>query len=143
MLLMEVVMVVCETSSLIWARQVQICFRISEGLSYLLNNMNDKLNVIHRDIKSANIDIKSANIDIKSANIIMDVVWNRKDHNIQFNLQHALQRNNPTSIKRCVVFTRASQIKEKEINSYQQERFETKTVGNASCDLFQSQGFKK
>ena len=50
---MEVVTVVCETSSLIWARHIQICFDISECLSYLQNDMNEKLNVVHRDIKSA------------------------------------------------------------------------------------------
>ncbi|GJY46527.1 kinase-like domain, phloem protein 2-like protein [Tanacetum coccineum] len=62
MLLKEVVTVVCETTSLIWARHVQIWFDISAGLSYLQNNMNDKLNVIHRDIKSANF--------------VMDDAWN-------------------------------------------------------------------
>ncbi|GJY92837.1 kinase-like domain, phloem protein 2-like protein [Tanacetum coccineum] len=67
-LLLEVVMVVCETSSFIWARHVQICFDIPEGLSYLQNNMNDKLNVIHRDIKSANI--------------VLDDAWDGKDRQI-------------------------------------------------------------
>ena len=47
-----------------WARQIQICFDVLEGLSYLQNNMNDILNVIHRDIKSGNI--------------ILDDVWNVK-----------------------------------------------------------------
>nr|GEY14353.1 probable receptor-like protein kinase At2g23200 [Tanacetum cinerariifolium] len=63
-LLMEVATVVCETSSLIWALHVRTCFDISDGLSYFQNNMNDKLNVIHRDIKSANI--------------VMDDIWNVK-----------------------------------------------------------------
>ena len=72
LLLMEVVKVVCEMSSLIWARHVQTCFDIPEALSYLQSNMNDKLNVIHRDIKSSNMDIKSANI-------VLDDVWNGKD----------------------------------------------------------------
>ena len=48
-----------------WARQIQICFDVLEGLSYLQNNMNDILNVIHRDIKSGNI--------------ILDDVWNSKN----------------------------------------------------------------
>ncbi|GKD66628.1 kinase-like domain, phloem protein 2-like protein, partial [Tanacetum coccineum] len=67
-LLLEVVMVVCETSSFIWAGHVQICFDIPEGLSYLQNNMNDKLNVIHRDIKSANI--------------VLDDAWDGKDRRL-------------------------------------------------------------
>ncbi|GJR39363.1 zinc finger, C3HC [Tanacetum coccineum] len=79
MLLMEVLMVVCETSSLIWARHVQICFDIPQGLSYLQNNMNDKLNVIHRDIKSANIVLDDVWSDIKSANIVLDDIWSGKD----------------------------------------------------------------
>nr|GEW95271.1 protein kinase-like domain, phloem protein 2-like protein [Tanacetum cinerariifolium] len=79
MLLMEVLMVVCEISSLTWARHVQICFDIPPGLSYLQNNMNDKLNVIHRDIKSANIVLDDVWSDIKSANIVLDDIWNGKD----------------------------------------------------------------
>ena len=59
MLLMEVV-TVCETANLIWAQHIQICFDVLEGLSYLQNNMNDKLNVIHRDIKSGNIILDDA-----------------------------------------------------------------------------------
>ena len=43
-----------------WARHIQICFDVLEGLSYLQNNMNDKLNVIHRDIKSGNIILDDA-----------------------------------------------------------------------------------
>ncbi|GKB15615.1 hypothetical protein Tco_0849538, partial [Tanacetum coccineum] len=46
MLLMEVVTVVCETSSLIWARHMQICFDILEVfyriLSVSLSNMEDR-----------------------------------------------------------------------------------------------------
>nr|GEU89799.1 elicitor-responsive protein 3 [Tanacetum cinerariifolium] len=53
--LMEVVTVVCETSNLIWARHMQIWFDILEGSSCLQNNMNAKLSVIHRDIKSATV----------------------------------------------------------------------------------------
>nr|GEU72195.1 hypothetical protein [Tanacetum cinerariifolium] len=48
MLLREVVTVVSGMSSLIWARHIQMCCDIPEGLSCLLN-------VIHRDIKSDNI----------------------------------------------------------------------------------------
>ena len=51
--------------SLFWDRCSQICFDIQEGWSYLLENMNGKLKVIHRDIKSAKI--------------VLDDVWNEED----------------------------------------------------------------
>nr|GEY77123.1 protein kinase-like domain, phloem protein 2-like protein [Tanacetum cinerariifolium] len=68
-LLMKVVMVVCEMSSLIWAQCIQICFDIREGLSYRRNNLNDKFSVIHRDIKSGHI--------------ILDDVWKVSDLDTQ------------------------------------------------------------
>ncbi|GJS09261.1 hypothetical protein Tco_0366057 [Tanacetum coccineum] len=71
-LLLEVVTFVCETSSLIWVRHMQIYFDI-QGLSYRRNNMNGKLNVIHCDIKSANIivdDIWSDESPLENSNAI-------------------------------------------------------------------------
>ncbi|PWA39671.1 protein kinase-like domain-containing protein [Artemisia annua] len=52
-------------ASLLWAWRLQKCFDIREGWSYLRENMNDKLKVIHRDIKNANI--------------VLDDIWNAED----------------------------------------------------------------
>ncbi|KAM0038432.1 putative protein kinase RLK-Pelle-LRR-I-1 family [Helianthus debilis subsp. tardiflorus] len=54
------------TGILSWAERIQICLDIAHGISYLHTDMEGKLRIIHRDIKSDNI-LLDENLNAKLA----------------------------------------------------------------------------
>ncbi|KAI3512299.1 hypothetical protein L1887_19614 [Cichorium endivia] len=74
-------------AKLSWAQRIRICLGIARGLHYLHSSTDDKQNIIHRDIKSANI-LLDQNWEAKIADLGLSKLYSLNEESSTINTMH-------------------------------------------------------